>query len=168
MTIEIVKGCLFKGFENNEFNLLCHQVNCCGVMGSGVALEVKNRFPNAYESYKTLCNNAEVSLLGEIQRVVIADYTQVPKGKAWWSKDVVNIFGQSHYGNNGRYTNYGALGKAFTALSYGLTQASEEAAMDYDTLGFPYKFGCDRGGADWDIILEMIDFHFRDHNVKNL
>ncbi len=37
-------------------------VNCVGVMGKGVALEFKNRFPEAYKDYVTRCQRGEVKL----------------------------------------------------------------------------------------------------------
>ena len=33
---------------------ICHQVNCQGVMGSGVALQIKRKYPQAYKDYKIL------------------------------------------------------------------------------------------------------------------
>ena len=37
-------------------------VNCVGVMGKGVALEFKNRFPDMYEDYVARCKRREVKL----------------------------------------------------------------------------------------------------------
>ena len=45
--IKLIEGNLF----NTKANIICHQCNCQGIMGSGVALEVKNRYPKVYESY---------------------------------------------------------------------------------------------------------------------
>ena len=36
---------------------LAHGTNCHGVMGSGVAKAVRNKFPEAYTEYKTLCED---------------------------------------------------------------------------------------------------------------
>jgi hypothetical protein len=33
-------------------------------------------------------------------------------------------------------------------------------------VGFPHKMGSDRAGGDWDIVLEMIKYYFKDHQVK--
>ena len=42
---------------NSGCNIICHQVNCQGVMGSGIALEIRNRFPEAYATFrKTFLN----------------------------------------------------------------------------------------------------------------
>ncbi len=41
---------------------LVNTVNCVGVMGKGVALEFKNRFPEMYEDYVARCNAGQVRL----------------------------------------------------------------------------------------------------------
>jgi O-acetyl-ADP-ribose deacetylase (regulator of RNase III)/uncharacterized protein YwgA len=41
---------------------LVNTVNCVGVMGKGVALEFKNRFPEMYEDYVVRCNEGRVRL----------------------------------------------------------------------------------------------------------
>lgn len=48
MTIQIVNGDLL---EANE-DILGHQVNCQGVMGSGIAKILRDRYPNLYPEYK--------------------------------------------------------------------------------------------------------------------
>ncbi len=45
---EIIEGNLF----DTDAKFICHQVNCMGKMGSGVALQVRQRFPHVYEEYK--------------------------------------------------------------------------------------------------------------------
>ena len=37
-------------------NIICHQVNCQGVMGSGIAKQVREKYPNVYNSYKKACD----------------------------------------------------------------------------------------------------------------
>ncbi len=39
---------------------IVNTVNCVGVMGKGVALEFKNRWPNNYKAYKLACKHKEV------------------------------------------------------------------------------------------------------------
>ena len=42
--IKIVEGNLLKAKER----YICHQTNCKGMMNSGVALQIKNKYPKAY------------------------------------------------------------------------------------------------------------------------
>lgn len=73
--------------------IIGHGVNCQGVMGSGVALAIRNKFPKAYEEYKTLCDNTvdKRDLLGTVQLVQInADLY------------IANMFTQFTFGGDGK------------------------------------------------------------------
>ena len=175
MTIEIVQGCLLEAFEKGEVNVIVQCVNCQGVMGSGLAKAIRGKYPFVYDEYRKLYDEGKDSyygLLGMIQNINISYYdyehgTNWNGDEVWPEKRIVNMFGQEYYGTDKRQVNYGALGQAFTALAYGLTQASEDALQeDCDVIGFPYLFGCGLAGGDWNIVLEMIEFHFRKFNVR--
>lgn len=44
MRLKEINGNLF----DSKADVLCHQVNTYGVMGAGIALEVRKRFPGVY------------------------------------------------------------------------------------------------------------------------
>src|SRR3972149_2161617 len=44
----------------SEAQTLINTVNCVGVMGKGIALEFKNRFPDMFQDYIERCNRHEV------------------------------------------------------------------------------------------------------------
>lgn len=46
----------------SEAQTLVNTVNCVGVMGKGIALEFKNRFPDVYSDYVARCEKHEVKL----------------------------------------------------------------------------------------------------------
>ena len=50
---------MLKKIKGNIFNTSCqvlvNTVNCFGVMGKGIALECKFRFPGMFEKYKEFC-----------------------------------------------------------------------------------------------------------------
>ena len=141
--IRIVEGNLLEAKEE----YICHQVNCQGVMGSGVALQIKNKYPKAYEDYVTLCNETNNDyILGYAHLVRINE-----------SKCIVNLFGQDRYGYGKRQTNYIALVKAIVDI---INYADSDIAI-------PYNMGCDRGGADWNkiyFILEVLAEDFK-HDI---
>ena len=131
--IKIVEGNLLEAKEK----YICHQVNCQGVMGSGVALQIKNKYPQAYEDYKTLCDEADSYFLG------YAQYVRIESDNKW----IINLFGQDKYGYGKRQTNYIALTKAIIdVLDY-----------VYSDIAIPYKMGCDRGGADWNKLYSILE-----------
>jgi O-acetyl-ADP-ribose deacetylase (regulator of RNase III) len=139
--IKIVKGDLLKAKEN----IIAHQVNCMGVMGSGVAKQIRNKYPNVYEEYLekvdeyTQGEDLRKELLGQVQGVVVGE-----------DKIVVNMFGQYKFGNDGKqYTDTEALFKCLLAVR----QVAEKNKI---SVAMPYKIGSYRSGAKWDEVEELI------------
>ena len=56
--VEVIKGDLFQ----SKAQTLVNTVNCVGVMGKGLALEFKNRFPGMYKDYVRRCKKGHVRL----------------------------------------------------------------------------------------------------------
>lgn len=54
--VTFVRGDIFK----SPAQVLTNTVNCVGVMGKGIALEFKSRYPQMYEDYKVRCDQGEV------------------------------------------------------------------------------------------------------------
>ena len=138
--IKEIKGNLLE----SNVDVMCHQVNCQGVMRSGIAKSIREKYLVVYEQYHLLCNTvAKDKLLGKIQPVLIDDST--PKGK--W---VINMFSQENYGyDKKRYTSYDAF---WNCLNLIVVNVSPDK-----TIGFPKYIGCCRGGANWNIIEKMIE-----------
>lgn len=121
---------------------ICHQVNCQGRMGSGIAKQIRERWPIVYERYLTLYNTKGIDvryeLLGEIQVVNVES-----------NRNIVNMFGQESYGYDGRrYTSYDAFWACLGKIKEQVPKGSK--------IGFPYKIGCGLGGANWQVIFQMI------------
>ena len=134
--IRYIKGDITK----SNCDIICHQVNCQGVMNSGVAKAIREKWPEVYEQYKDLCKKQEqtICLLGTTQPV------EIQKTPARY---VVNLFAQQYYGFNGiRFTDYEAFYNSIANLSVQLANNPDK------TIAFPYKIGCVRGGANWNII----------------
>ena len=147
--IHYVKGDITK----SNCDIICHQVNCQGAMNSGVAKAIREKFPEVYEQYRTLCKRQDGSgwLLGVMQPVEIQ---HIPP------RYVVNLFAQQYYGYDGtRFTDYEAFYNSLSHLAIELSDAPDK------TIAFPYKIGCVRGGANWNIIRTMIEQVFAGRNV---
>ena len=56
--VQIVAGDLF----TSEAQTLVNAVNCAGVMGKGLALAFKRRFPDMFQDYKDRCARGQVRL----------------------------------------------------------------------------------------------------------
>lgn len=87
--------------------LIIHGVNAQGVMGSGVALAIKTKWPQIYTAYKSHVQGKEA--MGRVQFVEIDE-----------SLVVGNCWTQEFYGKDGRvYADRNALLKClYTAFAY--------------------------------------------------
>ena len=149
--IKVVDGDIF----NCDADAILHQVNCQGVMGSGVAKQVREKFPAVFRYYKARCDedkklkaqtgSARSSLLGLAQICYKEDYTV---GQVKDEQVIVNLFAQDNYGYDGRcYTDYEALRKC-------LQMVNERFAGK--RVAIPYLMSCCRGGGDWATVLKII------------
>lgn len=51
--IQFVQGDMFQ----SECEAYCNPVNCIGIMGKGLALVFKNKYPDMFKEYKVLCKD---------------------------------------------------------------------------------------------------------------
>ena len=129
----------------SDCDMKCHQVNCKGKMGAGIALKIRNKYPYVYDRYRDLCNT-DRNLLGEVQFLYVDDCI------------VVNMFAQYGYGRYGVHTDYNAFEKCVSAIKL--------YAEKYNySVGFPYKIGCGLAGGDWETVLKIIKKYFENSKV---
>ena len=147
-----VKGDLLK----SDCQYICHQVNCQGRMGSGIAKQIRAKWPAVYDAYHAkfqemedeiseMCGGFEYQL--DVSEVLLGHMQIVPVND---KQNVINMFAQQYYGYDGkRYTSY----DAFWACLGGIRDSVPKGSK----IGFPYKIGCGLGGASWPVIFQMID-----------
>lgn len=58
MSLEIVKGNIF----TTECSVIVNTINCVGVMGAGLALECRLRYPDMYARYIELCKHKKIDI----------------------------------------------------------------------------------------------------------
>lgn len=124
--------------------IICHQVNCKGTMGAGLALQIKKKWPQAYKSYKDACLATNSKRLLGLAQLVKCD----------GGKIIANVFGQNGYGTEKVHTDY-------DALQNGLRDVFEAVKYNPRYQGYrisiPYKIGCGLAGGNWDIVYKLID-----------
>lgn len=147
MSIEFVKGNLL----DSDCSYICHQVNCQGVMGAGVAKQISDKWPQVFVSYYEKCkviasyNQPARINLGNIQIVALYDDFYATNSHQF----VINMFAQEYYGNQGRFTSYDAFWECLWNIYVNCQKGS--------TIAFPKGIGCGLGGANWNIIYSMIE-----------
>lgn len=116
--------------------IVAHGVNCQGVMGSGVALAIRSKWPTAFFVYKKFCEifqGPTGGKLGMVQTVPMHDSEVI----------VANCFTQDSFGHDGAvYANKIALDEA-------LENVVAYAQHKNMPLYLP-RIGCGLGGLSWD------------------
>lgn len=125
--------------------IIIQQVNCRGVMGAGLASQVRRAYPKVYNEYMKLCRSKSAEqLLGGVL------YVTVSKDKV-----IANVFGQNTYGRTGVHTDYYALEK-------GLKNVAKNAQKHNLSVHLPFGLGCGLAGGDWSIVSSIIASVFSD------
>lgn len=131
---------------DSNCDYICHQVNCRGRMGSGIAAQIRERFPEAYRVYKERHEDALQLLTSTDLMLGSYDEVWIPEE----NKYVINMYAQCGYGYDGkRYTSY----KAFKFI---LEDLKKRVPIDC-TIGFPKGIGCGLGGGNWKVISKLIE-----------
>lgn len=136
---------------DTKAELILHQVNCTGAMNSGVAKAIRDKWPVVYFKYKKCIDNNTIGQnLGLVLPVMVTE-----------TQRVMNLFAQENYGYDGRrYTSYDALDTCLHKVA----QYCEKHGIK--SIALPWHMSCDRGGANWNIVMEMIKEHFEKLDVN--
>ncbi|MGE0632440.1 MAG: macro domain-containing protein [Pseudobdellovibrionaceae bacterium] len=115
--VTFVKGDIFK----SPAQVLTNTVNCVGVMGKGVALEFKNRYPQMFGDYKAKCDQGKVKsgqpYLWEDDSVQILNF---PTKRNWRDNSLLRDIEDGLKHLAGSYEQMGIQSIAMPALGCGL------------------------------------------------
>lgn len=144
--IEYVKGDSF----DYKANIRINTVNCVGVMGAGIALEFKTRYPEMFKAYVDVCKRKEIA----------------PGRPFLWEEAdlfssciIVNLPTKLHWRNPSKYE---YIEHDLVWLKDFLQDKNSE-----DTVTLP-ALGCGRGGLDWGIVKDKINHYLSDSPAKIL
>ena len=87
--MKVVKGNLIQLAKTGVFNVIVHGANCINAMGSGIAVQIKEEFPTAYEADTNFNVPLGPARLGKISAgysswydlIIVNAYTQVYPAK---------------------------------------------------------------------------------------
>lgn len=136
-------------------DILIHQSNCQNTMGSGIALEIKKRFPEAHEAD---CKTTK----GDKSKLGTASYCSVDRARAGVRiSHIFNLYGQFLYGRDKRYTNYEFYYRGLEFIKNKITNTNL-------VIGIPFGMGCNLAGADWNVCEAMIRSVFEKSPIQVL
>lgn len=138
---------------NAPVEIIVHQANCFCTMGSGIAKEIKKRYPRAFLVDKNTVKG-DAKKLGQFT-VALANKNQ--------DKTIINLYGQYAYGKQQMHTNYLALTKGFNNIKDFLNKFNPKAKV-----GIPHNIGCGLGGGDWSVVEGIIQSVFRNSDIEIL
>lgn len=140
MMIEYYEGTVF----NSGAKALVNTVNTVGVMGAGIALEFKLRFPDMYIDYKRKCDEGKFKV-GKI------DYFRIDN-----SNIVVNFPTKAHF----KYPS------KMIWIEKGLQNFIDTyKEHDIESIAFP-KLGAGNGGLNWEKVKQVMEEYLKDLDIE--
>lgn len=146
------KSVKFGDMLSCESGVLIHGCNAHGVMGSGIAWSVREKYPAAYEAYHAYCENFRKNL--NISSIV----GDVVDCKIDENLIIMNAITQETFGRDKKvYVDYSAIYTCFKKVL-----AITQERYPHLTVNYPL-IGAGLGGGDWSIISDIIDTAFSEY-----
>lgn len=135
-------------FEGTVFNApvktFVNTVNCAGVMGAGIALEFRLRYPEMFTDYVEKCKDKEMKL--GIPRIY--EYSD----KVW----IMNFPTKGHW----------RFPSKIQWIEQGLKYFAENyKKRNIESIAFP-KLGTNNGGLNWDDVKTLMERYLMDLDIK--
>lgn len=126
---------------------IVNPVNCVGVMGKGLALQFKQRYPGNFRVYKLACETQEL-MIGKM----LTTETQTPGTP----KYIINFPTKNHWKQNSRVQD----------IELGLINlVTEIHRLEITSIAIP-ALGCGNGGLQWSTVKPLIVSAF--HQLPNI
>ena len=122
---------------------IVNPVNCVGVMGKGLALEYKKRYPALFLSYKSTC----------ARKLIIPGRVYVSRQQ---DKKVLLFPTKDHWTDPSKYE-YIDSGLSYFAKNY--------KDLNIQSCAFP-RIGCGLGGLDWEKVKALLEKHLGDLDIE--
>lgn len=136
--MNVVTGDLLRLALDGRFDVIVHGCNCQCTMGKGIALAIKQQFPEAYEADLRTPKDDRAKL-GTISTA------RIDRAAAHFT--VVNAYTQFHWRGQGVLADYDAIRSAFGHI---------KQQFGGRRIGYP-KIGAGLAKGDWPTIAGIID-----------
>ncbi|MBU4502269.1 MAG: macro domain-containing protein [Nanoarchaeota archaeon] len=131
-----------KRIFDTKLQAIVNTVNCEGVMGKGLALEFKRRYPDMFKEYKEKC------LKDEIKPGILHIYRT--------DKKVIINFPTKNYWKNKSRMEYIEKGLLYLKNHY--------KEWGLKSIAFP-QLGCDLGGLDWSEVKVLMEEYLNEFDI---
>jgi O-acetyl-ADP-ribose deacetylase (regulator of RNase III) len=131
---------------------IAHCCNTKNIFGGGIAKQIKEEYPVAYEA-DCIAAKEGYNKLGNVSVAEIVN-----------GKRIINVYGQQNYGTEKRQLDYEAFYVAFELIRNKFEQAHKEGRTR--VLGVPKFIGCGLAGGEWSIIEAMFKYLFEASPVQ--
>lgn len=141
MAVEFIKGNIF----NTKSQVIVNTVNCVGVMGKGIALVFKLRYPTMYDIYKEHCRNNLIEI-----------------GTLWLYKATPEVPWVLNFPTKKHWKYPSKLEYIDKGLSKFLTSYKKQGIT---SIAFPI-LGAHNGGLDKNDVLMLMNKYFSQCDIK--
>jgi O-acetyl-ADP-ribose deacetylase (regulator of RNase III) len=129
---------------DSEAEALVNTVNTVGVMGKGIALQFKSRFPNNFKSYLNACKNKEL----EVGHLLVTEEQSLLVGK----KIIINFPTKTNW----------RLPSEYPYIEAGLTELVKVIKeKNIKSIAIP-PLGSGNGGLNWSKVKQILEKHLSD------
>jgi O-acetyl-ADP-ribose deacetylase (regulator of RNase III) len=135
MPINIVEGDLLK----QKTDAIVNTVNCVGVMGKGIALQFKRKWPENYKTYKKACDSQQL----KPGKMLVYDLGGLDADKPHF---IINFPTKNHWREKSK----------ISYIEDGLEELVNEVnRLNIKSIAVP-PLGCGNGGLEWPIVYDLI------------
>jgi O-acetyl-ADP-ribose deacetylase (regulator of RNase III) len=131
--VKYVVGDLF----GTKANVIAHGVNCRGAFGSGIAGQIRKRYPEVYDAYIDKYRSKKGWKLGDVQYVVVTDHI------------IANCATQDNYGTDKINVDYLAVKDCLMKLGQHCSDTNLSLALP--------RIGAGLAGGNWTTIKNIIE-----------
>ena len=149
--MNVIQGDLLQLALGGRFDVIVHGCNCQCAMGKGIALSIKQQFPEAYDADLRTAK-------GDRNKLGTFSFAEVDRPPARFT--VVNAYTQFHYRGAGVLADYDAIRSAFAEI---------RRRFPGRRIGYP-KIGAGLARGDWPTVAAIIDAQLggEDHTLVEL
>jgi len=140
VALKIVNGNLLDMADNGEFDVIMHGCNCFNTMGSGIARQIRERYPAAYAADTSYGRAGDASKLGNWSEATVNNGNLI----------VINAYTQFNFNQDGTKTDH------FQYASFASVIEKMIAMHGTKRIGIP-ALGMGLAGGDATAIMSMIE-----------